>query len=203
MANECDTSIVFYSENKVVVEDLQTRITDFCNGNHDCTIYKFMQKMGYSKDDLYRFDERGVITYCDSSVTYKDNIAYFKIETISAWMPRVDEFYKLTDEKYNKEISIVFEAEEFGCGLYYNTDIEGRFLKSRYKVDYHLKKDIVKYFERFSDVIGYLKKIFPKAEVSIFDDINIIEEKVQAAYDMAKDDECFFDLNRFEYEYPF
>ena len=203
MANECDTSIVFYSENKVAVEDLQKRITDFCNGNHDCTIYKFMQGIGYSKDDLHRFDERGTITYCDSSVTYKDNIAYFKIETISAWMPRVDEFYKLVDEKYNREISIVFEAEEFGCGLYYNTDIDGRFLKDRYKVDYHLKKDTIKYFERFSDVISYLKKIFPKAKVSIFDDLNIIEEKVQAAYDMEEKDECFFNLNRFEYEYPF
>ncbi len=203
MANECDTSIVFYSENKVAVEDLQKRITDFCNGNHDCTIYKFMRETGYSKDDLHRFDERGAITYCDSSVTYKDNIAYFKIETISAWMPRVDEFYKLVDEKYNREISIVFEAEEFGCGLYYNTDIDRRFLKDRYKVDYHLKKDMVKYFERFSDVIGYLKKIFPKAKVSIFDDIDIIEEKVQAAYNMEEKDECFFNLNRFEYEYPF
>lgn len=203
MANECETSIVFYGENKEMIEDLWRNITDFCNGNHDCTIYKFMQKMGYSKNDLHRFDERGAITYCDSSVTYKDNIAYFKIETVSAWMPKVDEFYKLVDEKYNKEIFIVFEAEEFGWGFYYNTDIEGRFFKDRYKVDYHLKKDTVKYFERFSDVIGYLKKIFPKAEVSIFDDINIIEEKVQAAYNMAEKDECFFNLNRFEYEYPF
>lgn len=203
MANECDTSIVFYSENKEMIKDLWQNIRDFCNGNYDCTIYKFTQKMGYSKNELYRFDERGAIIYCDSSVTYEDNIAYFKIETVSAWMPRVDEFYKLVDEKYNRDISIVFEAEEFGCGIYYNTDIEGRFFKDRYKVDYHLKKDTIKYFERFSDVIGYLKKIFPKAEVSIFDDINVIEEKVQAAYAMAEKDECFFNLDRFEYEYPF
>ena len=157
--------------------------------------------MGYSKNDLHIFDKRGAITHCDSSVTYSDSIAYFKIETISAWMPRVDEFYKLIDEHYDREISIVFEAEEFGCGLYYNTDIEGRFFKNRYKVDYHFKEDTVKYFERFSDVIGYLKKIFPKAKVSQFDDISIIEEKVQAAYSI--NDECFFNLNRFEYEYPF
>ena len=203
MANECETSIVFYSEHKAMIKDLWQNIIGFCNDNHDCTIYTFMQKMGYSKDELYRFNERGAITYCDSSVTYKDNIAYFKIETVSAWMPQVDEFYKLIDEKYDRNIFIVFEAEEFGCGLYYNTDIEGRFFKDRYKVDYHLNKDTIKYFERFSDVIGYLKKIFPKAEVSIFDDIDIIEEKVQAAYNMAEKDECFFNLNRFEYEYPF
>ena len=201
MANQCDTSIVFYSENKRMIKDLWRNITDFCSDNHDCTIYKFMRKMGYSKNDLHIFDERGAITYCDSSVTHKDSIAYFKIETVSAWMPRVDEFYKLVDEYYDREISIVFEAEEFGCGLYYNTDIEGRFFKDRYKVDYHFKEDIVKYFERFSDVISYLKKIFPKAKVSQFDDISIIEEKVQAAYSI--NDECFFNLNRFEYEYPF
>ena len=201
MANQCDTSIVFYSENKRMIKDLWRNITDFCSDNHDCTIYKFMRKMGYSKNDLHIFDERGAITYCDSSVTHKDSIAYFKIETVSAWMPRVDEFYKLVDEHYDREISIVFEAEEFGCGLYYNTDIEGRFFKNRYKVDYHFKEDTVKYFERFSDVIGYLKKIFPKAKVSQFDDISIIEEKVQAAYSI--NDECFFNLNRFEYEYPF
>ena len=201
MANQCDTSIVFYCENKRMIKDLWRNITDFCSDNHDCTIYKFMRKMGYSKNDLHIFDERGAITYCDSSVTHKDSIAYFKIETVSAWMPRVDEFYKLVDEHYDREISIVFEAEEFGCGLYYNTDIEGRFFKDRYKVDYHFKVDTVKYFERFSDVIGYLKKIFPKAKVSQFDDINIIEEKVQAVYSI--NDECFFNLNRFEYEYPF
>ena len=201
MANQCDTSIVFYSENKRMIKDLWRNITDFCSDNHDCTIYKFMRKMGYSKNDLHIFDERGAITYCDSSVTHKDSIAYFKIETVSAWMPRVDEFYKLVDEHYDREISIVFEAEEFGCGLYYNTDIEGRFFKDRYKVDYHFKVDTVKYFERFSDVIGYLKKIFPKAKVSQFDDINIIEEKVQAVYSI--NDECFFNFIRFEYEYPF
>ena len=201
MANECETSIVFYSEKKEKLHDLWKNIMEFCDGNHDCTIYKFMQKIGYSKNDLYLSDERGAITYCDSSVTYKDNIAYFKIETVSAWTPQVDEFYKLVDEKYDRKISIVFEAEEMGCGIYYNTDIEGRFFKNRYKVDYHFKEDTVKYFERFSDVIGYLKKIFPKAKVSQFDDISIIEEKVQAAYSI--NDECFFNLNRFEYEYPF
>ena len=131
MANECETSIVFYSEKKEKVYDLWQNITEFCDGNHDCTIYKFMQKMGYSQNDLCRSDKRGAITYCDSSVTYKDNIAYFKIETVSAWMPQVDEFFKLINEKYDREISVVFEAEEMGCGIFYNTDIEGRFFKDR------------------------------------------------------------------------
>ncbi|WP_455630543.1 hypothetical protein [Megamonas sp.] len=203
MANKCETSIVFYSENKDVIKALWQNITDFCNNNHDCTIYKFMQKMGYSKNDLYRSDKRGVITYCDSSVSYKDNITYFKIETVSAWMPQVDEFYKLIDEKYDRNISIVFEAEEMGCGIYYNTDIEGRFFKDRYKIDYYLKQDIVRYFERFDDAIDYIKEIFPKAKVSIFDEINTIEGKVQSAYDMNEDNEFFFNFKRFEYQYPF
>ena len=203
MANECDTSIVFYSEYKAMIKDLWQNITEFCKDNHDCTIYKFMQKMGYSSNDLYRSDKRGVITYCDSSVTYKDDIAYFKIETLSAWMPQVDEFYKLIDEKYGGKISIVFEAEEMGCGIYYNTDIEGRFFKDRYKIDYCLKQDTVKYFERFDEAIEYIKRIFPRANVSIFDDINIIEEKVTAAYDVNEDNEFFFNFRRFEYTYPF
>lgn len=203
MANECETSIVFYSEKKEKLHDLWKNIMEFCDGNHDCTIYKFMQKIGYSKNDLYLSDERGAITYCDSSVTYKDNIAYFKIETVSAWTPQVDEFYKLVDEKYDRKISIVFEAEEMGCGIYYNTDIEGRFFKDRYKIDYCLKQDTVKYFERFDEAIEYIKRIFPRANVSIFDDINIIEEKVTAAYDVNEDNEFFFNFRRFEYTYPF
>ena len=203
MANECETSIVFYSEHRVVIKDLWQNIIGFCKDNHDCTVYKFMQKMGYSQNDLYRSDERGAITYCDSSVTYKDNTAYFKIETVSAWMPQVDEFYKLIDEKYDRKVFIVFEAEEMGCEIYYNTDIEGRFFKDRYKVDYHLKQDTIKYFERFDDAIDYIKKIFPKAKVSIFDDINTIEGKVQSAYDMDEDNECFFNFKWFEYQYPF
>ena len=112
MANECETSIVFYSEHKAMIKDLWRNIISFCKDNHDCTIYKFMQKRGYSKNDLYQSDKRGAITYCDSSVTYKDDIVYFKIETVSAWMPQVDEFYKLIDEKYDRKISIVFETEE-------------------------------------------------------------------------------------------
>jgi len=203
MANECETSIVFYSEHRVVIKDLWQNIIDFCKDNNDCTIYKFMQKMGYSKNDLYRFDERGAITYCDSSIMYKEDIAYFKIKTISAWLPQVDEFYKLIDEKYNRRMFIVFETEEMGCGIYYNTDIEGRFFKDRYKIDYCLKQDTVKYFERFDDAIDYIKEIFPKAKVSIFDDINIIEEKVEAAYDKNEDSEFFFNFKRFEYTYPF
>lgn len=203
MANECETSIVFYNENKDMIKDLWQNITEFCRDNHDCTIYKFMQKMGYSQNDLYRSDKRGVITYCDSFVMYKDNIAYFKIKTVSAWLPQVDEFYKLIDEKYDRRISIVFKAEEMGCGVYYNTDVEGRFFKDRYKIDYCLKQDRVRYFERFDEAISYIKKIFPKAKVSIFDDINIIEEKVQIAYEMTENNEFFFNFKRFEYTYPF
>lgn len=203
MANECETSIVFYSEHKEMIKNLWRNIMDFCKDNHDCTIYKFMREIGYSKDDLHKFDERGAITDCDSSVTYEDNVAYFKIETVSAWMPQVDEFYKLIDEKYDREISLVFEAEEMGCGIYYNTDIEGRFFKDRYKIDYCLKQDTVKYFERFDEAINYIKEIFPKAKVSIFDDIDIIEEKITAAYDMNEDNEYFFNFKRFEYTYPF
>ena len=203
MANECETSIVFYSEHRVVIKDLWQNIIDFCKDNNDCTIYKFIQKMGYSPNDLYHADKRGAITYCDSSVAYKDDTAYFKIETISAWMPQVDEFFKLIDEKYDREISVVFEAEEMGYGIFYNTDIEGRFFKDRYKIDYCLKQDIVKYFERFDEAIDYIKKIFPKAKVSIFDELNIIEEKVEAAYDMNEDNEYFFNFKRFEYRYPF
>lgn len=203
MANECETSIVFYSEHKEMIKNLWRNIIDFCKDNHDCTIYKFMREIGYSKDDLHKFDERGAITDCDSSITYKENIAYFKIETVSAWMPQVDEFYKLIHEKYDREISFVFKAEEMGCKIYYNTDIEGRFFKDRYKIDYCLKQDIVRYFERFDDAIDYIKEIFPKAKVSIFDDIDIIEEKITAAYDMNEDNEYFFNFKRFEYTYPF
>ena len=203
MANECETSIVFYSEHKALIKDLWQNIIDFCKDNHDCTVYKFMQKIGYSQNDLYRSDERGAITYCDSFVSYKDNIAYFKIETVSAWTPQIDEFYKLVNEKYDRKISIVFKAEEIGCGIYYNTDIEGRFFKDRYKIDYCLRQDIVKYFERFDEAIEYIKKNFPKAKVSIFDDINTIEEKVEAAYDKNEDSEFFFNFKRFEYTYPF
>ncbi|WP_346687041.1 hypothetical protein [Megamonas hypermegale] len=203
MANECETSIVFYSEHKAMIKDLWRNIISFCKDNHDCTIYKFMQKRGYSKNDLYQSDKRGAITYCDSSVTYKDDIVYFKIETVSAWMPQVDEFYKLIDEKYDRKISIVFETEEMGCGIYYNTDIEGRFFRDRYKIDYCLKQDTIRYFERFDDAIDYIKEVFPKAKVSIFDDINIIEGKVQSAYNMNEDNEFFFNFKRFEYQYPF
>ena len=203
MANECETSIVFYSEHKALIKDLWQNIIGFCKDNHDCTVYKFMQKMGYSQNDLSRSDERGAITYCDSFVTYKDDIAYFNIETISAWLPQVDEFYKLIDEKYDRRISIVFETEEMGCGIYYNTDIEGRFFKDRYKIDYCLKQDTIRYFERFDDAIDYIKKVFPKAKVSIFDDINTIEGKVQSTYNMNEDNECFFNFKRFEYTYPF
>ena len=199
MANECDTSIVFYSEHKALIKDLWQNIIGFCKNNHDCTIYKFMQKIGYSQNDLYRTDERGAITNCDSSVTYKDDIVYFKIESVSAWMPQVDEFYKLLKEKYDKKISIVFKAEEMGCGIYYNTDIEGRFFKDRYKIDYCLKQDTVKYFEGFDEAISYIKKVFPRAKVSIFDELNIIEEKIAAAYDMNEDNECFFNFKQFEY----
>ena len=203
MANECETSIVFYSEKKEELYDLWQNITKFCSSNHDCTIYKFMLKIGYSPNDLYRSDKRGAITDCDSFVSYKDNIAYFKIKTVSAWTPQIDEFYKLVNEKYDRRISIVFKAEEIGCGIYYNTDIEGRFFKDRYKIDYCLRQDIVKYFERFDEAIEYIKKNFPKAKVSIFDDINTIEEKVEAAYDKNEDSEFFFNFKRFEYTYPF
>ena len=70
-------------------------------------------------------------------------------------------------------------------------------------MDYHLKQDTIKYFEGFDDAIDYIKKIFPKAKVSIFDDINIIKEKVEAAYDKNEDSEFFFNFKRFEYMYPF
>ena len=55
MANECETSIVFYSEHKALIKDLWQNIIDFCKDNQDCTIYKFMLKRGYSQNDYFLY----------------------------------------------------------------------------------------------------------------------------------------------------
>jgi hypothetical protein len=51
----------------------------------------------------------------------------------TAWSP-LPEVYEKFAEKYG--LSFVYIAEECGCEIYVNTDVEGRFFTDRYILDY-------------------------------------------------------------------
>ncbi|MCL2698158.1 MAG: hypothetical protein FWE74_08770 [Oscillospiraceae bacterium] len=131
MPNWCNNSIAFYQEDggndllEAFYTDIE-RYQNFTNVNGSlsnwCGHYLISNKI--DTDEVYC---RGFFTNCE---LYSDHV---RIDMETAW-GSLPEIYEKFAEKYG--LSFVYIAEESGCEIYVNTDIEGRFFTDRYILDY-------------------------------------------------------------------
>ena len=81
------------------------------------------------------FDRHGILT---NGLHLRGDIVYtsleedhIRLDCDAAWTPMYDAYERLSG---HFGVSFHLQAEECGCGIYYNTDIDGTYLPTQYKV---------------------------------------------------------------------
>ncbi len=128
MANECMDTVVFYA----VSEDQEKGLIKFRDAVRCC----YDTKGSADGSSLRRIFEENGISVSDlslrSSVVYSDlEGGHVTLECISAWNPPYEAYSRLAE---SFGIGFVLQAEEPGFSIYYNTDMDKRYLTTEYKV---------------------------------------------------------------------
>ncbi len=202
MANYCANSIVFYSKNKAKLSVFLRKL-DAAFASRGSHFYNLMVLHGYNNREIAsEIDRRDSITACDSRLTEKEGIFSFRIDTETAWEPHMELFRKLLQERYGNLIQMVYTAEECGCGIYINSDVDGRFLPERYVIDCcHNGNYYKEYFKSFEDAVDWLKDEYGDFGFGKYDTISDIEDKINNG--LFRGEEGFFNLHRFEPNYSY
>ena len=190
MANYSFNEIVFFSKDEQIINDLYQKISEYWSeqDENDLTVHDFLLFMGYSKkvaDNLTVY--RNYFTNIDAPKKDADMFC-FRINTESAWNPIIAPFEAILRDKYHRKIRLVYEAEEIGNYIYGNSDLEGRFLKDKFKMQYFNPQNdryINKYFEDFDQLLDYIKANFPKVDIERYNSmcyIYDIEKQILKAY---------------------
>ena len=199
MANYCVNRIYFCVEDKAAIEELFHKMRACFENLGYGSVYDLFRLHGYSEQELYEvIDKRDDIIGCDGVISSADGHYYFSIETQTAWMPHIDNFYKLIGELYGNKIRIIYCAEEEGCEVFLTNDFNAVFFKDRFRLSYGDSSMFeVEYFTSFSGMLGFIKKYLCDS-VSELDGLLDLERKVVEQH--IKDDDCYYcRINRFEF----
>ena len=139
MANYAYNNITFIApaEEKDII-DLEFLVTNINYlFNKDTQVNEITQAISkaYEKP-IYNFDRRDNFCWiCDDGVCYNEdyNEYTFDISIESAWSPVIDRITEWVQSIY-PNISVLGVCEEPGFEIYINTDEEGKYYQTRYKV---------------------------------------------------------------------
>lgn len=194
MANYCYNDIVFYSSNKTILQELQQL---FFKANEDkgrvLSILDYIDMPSECNTEI--LDMRNHFIHIDTEIKSDGECHYFYIQTESAWVPDLELFNYLLSSVYKDTIKMHYQAEEPGCGIYINTDLDGLFFQNRYVIDCQKGDDLddTFYFDCYDDVRHYFETEFPKVKVSTLDSLEDLCAKAMAIYD-----DCSLYAHRYE-----
>ena len=197
MANYCSNSIVFYSKDRLKLARFLRKVYAAFD-SIGSGFYNLLVLHGYTNRQISgMIDRRDTLTYCDSKLATQGDTYSFKAETETAWVPHMELFYKILRDNYGNLIRMVYQSIETGCGIYINTDKDGKYLPERYMIDcFHDGDYHTEYFETYEEAIDWINKEYPTFSFSRFDDLEEVETRLQQAY--SYDTNCFFYFHRFE-----
>lgn len=124
MPNWCDTEIIFYSHKINKLRDLHEKMrkiyfsqssqeNDFINRWMSDYANAFFPEIGAEKIDC-----RGSVFYIDEDINRKEIYFYFKINTQTAWSPKMGLWNEIISRSYAGDIFIAYASEEPGMELY-------------------------------------------------------------------------------------
>ena len=169
MSNICETAIAFFATDDKYTDKLM----DFYNRLTDLQTF-FETEPNFNSIYLaaqFGIDSRHVEWSCIQDIsdieahgTYRG----FKVYQDDKWCPSLSlwnliiELY-YTSENGERMIDYVYEAEEPGCEIYINTDVDGEFFCDLYKVDAYLPEElyygeyVTEYFSNSLDLSDFLE----------------------------------------------
>ena len=199
MANICETTVAFFA----TTEKYTDKLVDFYNKLTD--LKKSKERFPIYFNSVYIAEQFGIdakhiewsciqdISDIEAHGTYRG----FKVYQDDKWSPNLRFWDLIIEREYTTDdgermIDYVYEAEEPGCEIYINTDVDGEFFCDLYKVDAHLPKDLfcgevmTEYFSSTEDLFDALKtlvgKIFNYDEADAVKLENFINEYLQKRY---------------------
>ena len=124
-----------------------------------------------------------------------------------AWLPAIEEMYKMIDEKYEGGLSLYYLAEEPGAEVYYCNDETGDFFDCKYVIDYDTGKgdaDRIYYGhgeDQAEEAVRLVIKLTGKTFVNM-DEVLSHEEEVQEAFEAKYgSDDAFLSIHEFARSY--
>lgn len=142
MPNWCFSGITFYSKNEEQIRSMHkvfeeiynakpTEENKFGNGWMGDYANTLLPEHGADKVDC-----RGSVTYIDDDVQvgFGNTLAFFKIETETAWGAKIGMWQKIVEEHY-PEVEIAYVGEECGNGYFVKWDKNGLFYNEEYYLD--------------------------------------------------------------------
>lgn len=189
MANICETTIAFFA----TAEEYTDKLVDFYNKLTD--LKKSKERFPVYFNSIYIAEQFGINTkYIEwsniqdiSAVEAHGTYRGFKVYQDDKWSPNLEFWDLIIEKEYTTDdgdriIDYVYEAEEPGCEIYINTDIDGEFFCDLYKVDAYLPKDLfcgevmTEYFSSTEDLFDALKTLVGK--IFNFDESNDVNLKI-------------------------
>lgn len=165
MANICSNSTVFYGKREFldalwgVIQNAQER-------EHPMWLGNIFIEAGFPEKEISDGD-----IYCRGSVDFlsrDERDGSIKIDYQTAWSPIYEEFDKLLN-RFFPDVEEVTIAEECGCEIFINTDVEGRWFKDRYQIeredsDTEYFDDLDSFLRRFNEIFGTSFGTFAECE---------------------------------------
>lgn len=198
MSNICINSITFTSTNLTLLQDLHKHILDIASDKSKNSIDNLLKAYNFSLAEIIIMSDKRDYISDIKGIEQREGIYLFSTETCTAWDEHMLPFFVLLKERYNNQITLYFQSEEEGEGIYIYHDPTGLFYKDRFKSDYCYKGEYsTEYFHAYQDMISHLSKQFPKANLNIFMSIAEAENAIRDNYEDDSDDDFFVTLNAF------
>ena len=136
MANYCSNSVTYYSDNQGQILNLYLRLrsaTEALGGMEmgDIKAKPLLDELGVDPEIIEKLDGRTSINYLGLLVEDEKPVGV-QFDAESAWSPCDDFADILLRAIYpdRGDIEMVYTAEEPGCEVYVNTDVDHRFYKT-------------------------------------------------------------------------
>lgn len=164
MANYCynDITICAKEENLVDLEFLHTNLTYLFEKNERYCNDIFKELLESFDKAPIKFDSRDNVNWYMDTIECNENGTYnFNISIESAYVPVISKIENIIYELYGNNMWCVGTAEEPSDDIYINTDEEGEFYETRYRlVFYYDNNHHDWYLDSLPELILRINKIY-------------------------------------------
>ena len=199
MANYCSNSVTYYSDNQCQILNLYLRLrgaTEALGGMEMGNIKAkpLLAELGVDPEIIEKLDGRTSINYLGLLVEDEKAVGV-QFDAESAWSPCDDFADILLRAIYpdRGDIEMVYTAEEPGCEVYVNTDVDHRFYKTVLVMNVIAGEINDSYYynmDELNDAFDMIKKLtgYKPSKLADLDDAKFME-KLEAGFRKKYPDE--------------
>ena len=192
MANYCSNSVTYYSDNQGQILNLYLRlrgVTESLGGMEMGSIQakQLLAELGVDPEIIEKLDGRTSINYLGLLVEDEKPVGV-QFDAESAWSPCDDFADILLRAIYpdRGDIEMVYIAEEPGCEVYVNTDVDHRFYKTVLVMNVIAGEINDSYYynmDELNDAFDMIKKLtgYKPSKLADLDDAKFME-KLEAGF---------------------